>query len=286
MINTYDSLVNYIQQVLAANTASNVVAQIPNFIYLAELKLARMPKNLGYKKVISSNYTEGVAVYAKPNRWRATVSMNYGSGLSMNVTSRVSVAGVRTLNFSTAHPYIVGNTISVVNVGTDYNGTGIHITSVTSTSITYTQGTSSESLITSSGFTTTSQNTVNWLLPRAYEFSRQYWPDDSQMDSPKYYSDYDYNHWLIVPTPAQNYPFEVLYYEQPLPLSVSNQTNWFTEFAPDALYYGSLIEASVYLKNDDRLATWKGMYDQAVSAIEGEAQSRVSDAATTTSQGT
>lgn len=285
MINNYDSLQIYIQNVLARNGDVNIIAQIPNYIYLAEIKLARLPKNLGYKKVITGLLTEGIAVYAKPNRWRATVSMNYGSGNSMEVITRQSFSGTRTIGFALAHSFEAGDTISVVNVGTDYDGTGLIITDLTSTSITYVQGSSSESPTASTGHVTTSQNSVNWLLPRGYELSRQYWPDDSKTDNPKYYSDYDYNHWLLVPTPSQNGPFEVIYYEQPMPLSDSNQQNWFTEFAPDALYYGSLIEASIYLKNDDRVATWQGMYDQAVSAMNGEAQGRISDAATTRSQG-
>ena len=37
---------------------------------------------------------------------------------------------------------------------------------------------------------------------RTYEFMRQYWPDEAEEGVPKYYGDYDYTHWLVVPTPA------------------------------------------------------------------------------------
>lgn len=285
MINTYNDLIVYIKNALARQE-SVITDQIPNFIYLAELKLARMPKNLGYKKVVSQLLDQGVAVYAKPNRWRSTVSMNYGTGSDMATASRQSIVGVRTLSFDTPHPYDVGTQLTIRNVGgSGYNGT-FTITAVTTLSITYTNGIVDETVIAdTTGFTTTSQNSVNTIYPRSYEMTRDYWPDDTQTDLPEYYADYDYNHWLIAPTPSQNYPFEVIYYEQPMPLSASNQQNWFTEYAPDALYYGALIEASAYLKNDDRVQTWQSMYNQAITAIDGEAQSRISDASTMRDRG-
>ena len=66
------------------------------------------------------------------------------------------------------------------------------------------------------------------VLLRKYEYLREYWPDPAQTSVPKFYADYDYTHWLIAPTPAAAYAFEVLYYERIQPLDSSNQTNWFT----------------------------------------------------------
>ena len=78
---------------------------------------------------------------------------------------------------------------------------------------------------------------------RKYEYLREYWPDATETGVPVYYGDYDYTHWLVVPTPALDYTFEVLYYERIQPLDSSNQTNWFTIYAPQALLYGSLLQA-------------------------------------------
>jgi hypothetical protein len=88
---------------------------------------------------------------------------------------------------------------------------------------------------------------------RKYEYLREYWPDPTQTDAPKYYADYDYTHWLIAPTPDVAYNFEVLYYERIQPLDSSNQTNWFTIYAPQALLYGTLLQAMPFLKNDERI---------------------------------
>lgn len=115
------------------------------------------------------------------------------------------------------------------------------------------------------------------VLLRKYEYLRNYWPDATDTDVPLYYADYDYTHWLIAPTPAAAYPFEVVYYERPQPLDVSNQTNWFTEYAPQALLYGSLLQAMPFLKNDSRIGVWKALYDESMATLKAEDIQRTGD---------
>ena len=112
---------------------------------------------------------------------------------------------------------------------------------------------------------------------RKYEYLREYWPDDTQTDVPKFYCDYDYEHWLVAPTPAAAYDFEVLYYERVQPLDSSNQTNWYTEYAPQAMLYGCLLQAMPFLKNDERIPMWQAQYNQIVQTLKLEDISRVGD---------
>lgn len=115
------------------------------------------------------------------------------------------------------------------------------------------------------------------VLLRKPEYLREFWPDATQTDIPAYYSDYDYTHWLIAPTPNQNYSFEVIYYERVQPLSSENQTNWFTIYAPQAMLYGSLLQAMPFLKNDDRIPMWKSQYDLIINTLKTEDATRVAD---------
>jgi len=120
------------------------------------------------------------------------------------------------------------------------------------------------------------------ILPRSYEYCRSYWPDSAVQDAnlikvPKFYADYDYNHWLIVPTPAINYPWEVNYYTQPPLLDNSNQTNWLTDFAPNLLLYRALLEATPYLKNDERIPTWEKLYQEQLATIDQQDLQKVAD---------
>ena len=112
---------------------------------------------------------------------------------------------------------------------------------------------------------------------RTYEFLRQYWPDESLEDLPKYYADYDYSHWLVAPTPDEAYAFEVMYYEEVQPLDATNQTNWFTLYAPQAMLYGSLLQAMPYLKNDERIPMWQAQYDKIVAQLKTENIQRLGD---------
>ena len=115
------------------------------------------------------------------------------------------------------------------------------------------------------------------VLLRKYEYLREYWPDATDTGIPKFYCDYDYTHWLVAPTPTTSYSFEVLYYERIQPLDSTNQTNWFTIYAPQALLYGSLLQAMPFLKNDERMGMWQQQYDLIIQTLKVEDQSRVGD---------
>jgi hypothetical protein len=115
------------------------------------------------------------------------------------------------------------------------------------------------------------------VLLRKPEYLREYWPDPTQTGIPAYYADYDYTHWLVAPTPSTDYSFEVLYYERVQPLDSTNQTNWFTIYAPQAMLYGSLLQAMPFLKNDDRIPLWKAQYDAIINTLKAEDATRVAD---------
>lgn len=123
----------------------------------------------------------------------------------------------------------------------------------------------------------TSKNTRTSIFPRSYEYVRAYWPDESVRSAPEFYADYDYSHWLIAPTPDAAYPFEVVYWELPALLDDTNTTNWLTEYAPQLLLYGTLLEATPFLKNDERIATWQGFYDRAAAMLNGEDLAKILD---------
>lgn len=205
---TFNSLTTDLQSYLERGTASDteVVNQIPRLINLAERAIANKLKIQGFLTPMLSTLIAGTSVYQKPDRWRQTVSMNYGTGTDQNVRS--------------------------------------------------------------------------FLLPRSYDYCRTYWPDSSVTDvtqPPLYYADYDYSNWLIVPTPPINYPWELNCYIMPALLDASNQTNWLTNFAPNLLLYRALLEATPFLKDDDRIPTWQAMYKEQLDDIDLQDLQKVVD---------
>jgi hypothetical protein len=66
----------------------------------------------------------------------------------------------------------------------------------------------------------------------------------------------------LAPTPDAIYTIEMVY-RQNIPALASNSTNWLLTLAPDLYLYGALLEASPYLKEDDRIQVWGAGFQSA-----------------------
>jgi hypothetical protein len=122
---------------------------------------------------------------------------------------------------------------------------------------------------------TGSSGTPSPVYVRKYEYLLNY-NTGGTTGLPLYYSDYDYDHWLVSPTPDDDYPFQVLFYERLQPLSSTNQTNWLTQNAPNAMLYGTLLQAMPFLKNDQR-TIFQQKYQEAMTVLKAEDQLRIAD---------
>lgn len=71
----------------------------------------------------------------------------------------------------------------------------------------------------------------------------------------------------LAPIPDTTYTLNMLYYSKPTPMSDSVSSNTFLANAPDALLYGSLLEAEPYLMNDARLQVWSQLYQSALDSL-------------------
>lgn len=114
------------------------------------------------------------------------------------------------------------------------------------------------------------------ILLRSYEYCRNYAPT-SAPGVPKFYADYNIANFLVVPTPSQEFEFELTYYARLQPLSPANQTNWLTLNMPQALLAAIMLEASIWLRNTAETQKWSGMYQGATSAALQENQERIAD---------
>lgn len=82
------------------------------------------------------------------------------------------------------------------------------------------------------------------------------------------------NRIRLVPPPGAASPTTLdLWYLTTLPaLTTTNTTNWVLTRYPDLYLYGSLVHSAPYLKNDERIALWDGLYTKILSDIEVEAE--------------
>ena len=79
----------------------------------------------------------------------------------------------------------------------------------------------------------------------------------------------------FMPAPDDDYPLTLIYYAKIPNLSAEQSSNWLLTYYPDIYLYGSLMQASSYLNNDERVAVWAQLYNEALSKANQE-----SDAAT------
>lgn len=115
------------------------------------------------------------------------------------------------------------------------------------------------------------------LRPRSYEYMQMIEPDRSNFDAPKWYTDYDINHWFVAPTPDIAYEFEVIVYRLPDLLSESNQQNYLTQYTPNLLLFQCLTNLEPFLKNDPRLVTWQKLLADELQAIDAQEIAKVVD---------
>jgi hypothetical protein len=114
------------------------------------------------------------------------------------------------------------------------------------------------------------------IVQRSMDYITQY-QGESDNGQPLYYAEYDYDHWALAPVPDSAYPVEIIYYSRIQPLDQQNQENLLTREAPQALLYGTLLQAQGYLKSLDKIPVWKGYYDDAIAALTGEDAKRKTD---------
>jgi hypothetical protein len=118
------------------------------------------------------------------------------------------------------------------------------------------------------------------VLMRSQDYIAQY-QSESDPGVPLYYAEYDYNNWAFAPEPDADYPVEIIYYSEIQPLDTTNQQNLFTREAPQAMLFGTLLQAQGYLKALDKLPVWKSYYTDCLAALKKEDSSRRIDRNTT-----
>ena len=83
---------------------------------------------------------------------------------------------------------------------------------------------------------------------------QEYTPNPSTTGTPKYYSLFDVDNFILAPTPDAAYTCELHYYYRPSSITGSAGTSWFGENAPDVLLYGCLVDAYTFMKGDPSLS--------------------------------
>jgi hypothetical protein len=91
------------------------------------------------------------------------------------------------------------------------------------------------------------------------------YPDSSATGTPLLYT-FVGGEIQLAPVPETTYTAEMDYYAK---LDIAtDSTNWVLTNAPRLYYYGALMEAAPYLKNDQRVSLWSQLWENAISEVE------------------
>ena len=115
-----------------------------------------------------------------------------------------------------------------------------------------------------------------FLLQKDVNYIQEFTPNSSTTGSPRFYSSFDVDNFIVAPTPDSDYSVELHYYYRPASLTTDDTgTTWISTNAPDALLYGSLIEAYTFMKGEnDLIQLYTARFTEAMSRLKiyGEAQ--------------
>ena len=108
-----------------------------------------------------------------------------------------------------------------------------------------------------------------YLLFKDANFIRESFPSSTSQGVPKYYGIFDDANFIIGPTPNANFDVELHYLYKPNSITTDvSGTSWLGDNAENALLYGSLIEAYVYLKGDpDMMSLYQSKFDESLAQL-------------------
>lgn len=114
-----------------------------------------------------------------------------------------------------------------------------------------------------------SSSVYSYLLLKHVSFIRDYSPNPATTGVPKYYALFDDNSFIVAPAPDDDYTVELHYKSRPDSLSAGadSGTTWLSINAPDALLYGTLVEAATFLKTPDEVTLYQQRFDMAIQAL-------------------
>lgn len=126
----------------------------------------------------------------------------------------------------------------------------------------------------------TSSSEQSFLLFKDVNFVREAYPNASITGTPKHYALFDDTTFIVGPTPNASFAVELHYFYRPTSITAGadSGTTWLSTNATNALLYGCLLEAYIYMKGEpDLMGVYDNKYQQALARLKtlGEGDNKV-----------
>jgi len=122
-----------------------------------------------------------------------------------------------------------------------------------------------------------SSNTYHYLDYKHPSFIKEFAPNTTTSGRPRYYSLFDDTAFELSPVPDANYDIELHYLHKPASLTsgAESGTTFLSTDFPDALLYGSLTEAAVFLKESpDVIGVLEQRFKEAIVRMKNLSEGR------------
>jgi len=117
-----------------------------------------------------------------------------------------------------------------------------------------------------------------FLIFKDVNFIRELYPVASTTGLPKYYAQFNENSFIVGPTPNANLTVELHYFYEPESITVSSDgTSWLGTNAENALLYGTLLQAYIFMKGEaDITQLYQQQFETALGQLklEGDGYNR------------
>ena len=117
----------------------------------------------------------------------------------------------------------------------------------------------------------------DFLLYKDVNFVQTFTPNPATTGTPRYYALFNVDNFIVAPSPDTAYDVELHYFHRPASLAsgAESGTTWLSTNAPQAMLYGSLVEAYTFMKGEpDVLQNYEKKFIEAVQLLKlhGEAK--------------
>ena len=110
------------------------------------------------------------------------------------------------------------------------------------------------------------------LKHRPYEYLLDYWPVSASTATPRYYGFKTNTEIRVAPTPSGTIDSQIGFIAQITTITSASPTNYFTTHCENALFFATMIEASLFMKSFNTTQAWQQEYAGEIERLRNRAR--------------
>jgi len=110
------------------------------------------------------------------------------------------------------------------------------------------------------------------LKHRPYEYLLDYWPVSASTATPRYYGFKTNTEIRVAPTPSATVDSQIGFIAQITTITSASPTNYFTTHCENALFFATMVEASLFMKSFNTTQAWQQEYAGEIERLRNRAR--------------